>query len=154
MVPATLRCSILSEGGRITVEELRYLSIFQDITGAMAYRCIIDDESNRLIFLVKKGEAGKAIDRAGRNIKMLRKLFDRSIEVVEYSDELEEMVKNLFTGVQVLKIDVIERGDNKVVYIAVRDEDKGKAIGRAGRNSKRAKLVLKELFGVTNVIIR
>jgi len=139
---------------KITLEELRYLSIFQDLTDALPYRCIIDEEGNRLIFLVKPEDVGKAIGRRGSKIRVLSEIFKRNVEVVAYSDELEEMIRNLFPGVKILDISISERGGQKIVVLKVAEEDKGRAIGREGRNIKRARLVLKKLFGVDNVIIR
>lgn len=139
---------------RITVEELKYMSIFSEITGVTVYRCFVDGDSGKLYFLVKKGDLGKAIGRNGRNVRVLSELFKRQIEVFEYSDDLVEMVKNLFPGVEILKVDVTERGDERVVSITVREEDKGRAIGRDGRNVKRARLILGRLFNVSRLTVR
>jgi len=143
----------LSEGGKITVEEMRYISIIQDLTGALVYRCI-NDENNRLICVVKKGDAGKVIGRRGQKIKILRDLLKKNIDVVEYSEDLVEMVRNLFPNVKIERIDVINRGDSTLVILRVPEEDKGRAIGRGGRVINRARLVLREMFGVSNVVIR
>ena len=139
---------------KITLEELRYLSIFQDLTDALPYRCIIDEEGNRLIFLVKPEDVGKAIGRRGSKIRILSEIFKKNVEVVPFSDDLETMIKNLFPGVKIENITINERGDEKVVVLRVAEEDKGRAIGREGRNIKRARLVLRRLFNVTNVIIK
>ena len=139
---------------KITLEELRYLSIFQDLTDALPYRCIIDNEGNRLIFLVKPEDVGKAIGRRGSKIRILSEIFKKNVEVVPFSDDLETMIKNLFPGVKIENITINERGDEKVVVLRVAEEDKGRAIGREGRNIKRARLVLKKLFNVSNVIIK
>ncbi len=139
---------------KITLEELRYLSIFQDLTDALPYRCIIDEEGNRLIFLVKPEDVGKAIGKRGNKIRILSEIFKRPVEVVAYSEDLETMIKNLFPGVKILDINISERGGQKVVVLKVAEEDKGRAIGREGRNIKRARLVLRKLFNVSNVIIR
>ena len=139
---------------RITVEELKYMSIFSEVTGATVYRCLVDGETGKLYFLVKRGDLGKAIGRNGRNVKVLCDLFKRQIEVFEYSENLVEMVKNLFPGVEILRVDVSERGEEKIVNISVREEDKGKAIGRDGRNVKRARSILGRLFKVSKLSIR
>lgn len=139
---------------RISLEELRYMSVFQNFTGVTVYRCIIDNDNNRLIFLVGKGEAGKAIGRGGRNVKVLRDSLGKDIEVVEYSESLEEMVRNLFPGVKIRRVVVRGRGDGRVVEVRVAEGDKGAAIGRGGRNVKRARIVLGKLFGVSKVIVR
>ena len=139
---------------RITVEELRYLSVFGDLTGAMAYRCIVDNGSNRLIFLVKPSDMGKAIGRRGRNIRLLEKLLGKNVEILQYADDLESMVRNLFPGVRLINVNVTKRGDSKIVYVRVHEDDLGKAIGKGGRNSQRARLVLKKLFDIDSVVLR
>jgi len=144
----------LADDDKITVDELRYLSIFQEFTGAMAYRCIIDKEASRLIFLVDSSDLGKAIGRNGRNVRLLSRLFNKSVEIVEYSSDLEGMVRNLFPGVKVLGINVTSRGEEKYITVKVAEEDKGKAIGKDGRNVKRARLVLSKLYGISKVSIR
>jgi len=145
----------MSADDRITVEELRYLSIFQDLTRALPYRCIIDEEGDRLIFLVKESDLGRAIGRNGRNVRLLSEIFKKKVEVVAYSDDLETMVRHLFPGVKIESIEIRERPNKeKVVIVKVAEEDKGRAIGREGRNIKRARLVLRKLFGVSNVVIK
>ncbi|MCE4612480.1 MAG: NusA-like transcription termination signal-binding factor [Desulfurococcales archaeon] len=139
---------------KITMEELRFLSVFQELTGVTAYRCFIDEESNRLIYLVNNNEVGRAVGRNGKNVKLLARILKRSIEVVGYSQDLEQMTRNLFPGIRVQGVTVSERGGEKTVYVKVIEEDKGKAIGKDGRNVKRARLVLERLFGVRRVIVR
>ncbi len=144
----------MSEPGRITVEELRFLSMFTDLTGATAYRCIIDKDNDRLIFLVKPSDVGRAVGRRGRNLELLRKLFRKNVEVVAYSPDLEEMIRNLFPNARILDISIRDRGGEKHVVVKVHEEDKGRAIGREGRNVKRARLVLRELFNVVSLQVR
>lgn len=138
---------------RITVDELKFMSIFSEVTGATPIRCIIE-EGGKLLFLVNKGELGKAVGRNGRNVRVLGELFKRSVEVYEYSDSMEEMVRNLFPGVRVLEVSVSDRGEEKLVSIRVKEEDKGKAIGRNGKNVKRASMILSKVFGNSRVIVK
>ncbi len=139
---------------RITPEELRYLSILEELTGALGIRCIIDESNNKLIFLVKETDMGKAIGKGGKNVKLLRALLKKNIEIVAYADDVEGMVKNLFPAVKILGIDIARRGDSKTVIVKVAEEDKGRAIGKEGKNIKRARLVLQKLFGITGVVIK
>lgn len=139
---------------RITPEELRYLSILEELTGALGIRCIMDDDNNKLIFLVKDTDVGKAIGRGGKNVKLLRSLLKKNIEIVPYAEDLESMVRNLFPSVKILGITVNERNGEKQVVVRVAEEDKGRAIGKEGRNIKRARLVLQKLYGVSSVVIR
>ena len=139
---------------RIDLEELRYMSLLQDLTGAMVYRAIVDSDGNRIFYLVDKGDMGKAIGKDGRVVKTLSKILNKEVEIIEYAQDLETMVRNLFPGVTILRVDVVDRKDGKIVYVKVRDDEKGKAIGRDGRVVKRARIVLNKLFNVDKVVIR
>ncbi len=66
---------------RIGLEELRYISLLQDLTGAMVYRALEDDEGNRIIFLVDKNDVGKAIGKDGRNVKRARLVLGKLFNV-------------------------------------------------------------------------
>nr|MEB3845369.1 NusA-like transcription termination signal-binding factor [Desulfurococcales archaeon] len=100
-------------------------------------------------------DIGKAIGKKGSNVKLLSKLFQKKVEIVPYSPDmtLEEAVKALFPGVRILGVKVKEQGDNKILLVRVAEEDKGKAIGREGRNIARARRILRALYGFTKVVI-
>lgn len=142
-------------GDRITLEELRLLSIFQEFTGAAAFRCIRDEESNKLYFLVSPADIGKAIGRRGANVKMLSKLLGKQVEVIPYSPDmtLEEFLSKLLMGARILSIKLVERGNEKRLIVKVHEADKGKAIGRGGRNIERARKILRIMYGIDKVII-
>ena len=138
----------------LTAEELRLITLFQDLTSATARDCIIDKENNRVIFITNPGEAGIAIGRKGANINKLRKLLSMEIEVVEYADKLEDFVKNIFTPARVKDIRVINREGKKTIYVTVDSRDKGRAIGKGGRKVHIARLILKRYFDIDEVRIR
>ena len=139
---------------RLTAEEMRYMALLQDLTGAIARDCIIDDENNRVIFIVRPGDAGKAIGRRGSNINRLRRLLGREIEVIEYADGLEDLVKNIFAPARVLSIRLVKRNGRNILYVVVDPADKGKAIGRGGKKVAIARIVLKRYHNIDEVKIR
>ena len=57
---------------KLSVEEMRLIALFENITGATANDCVIDND--RIIFIAKPGEMGLAIGKGGKNINMLRKM--------------------------------------------------------------------------------
>jgi len=138
---------------KLTPEEIRYISLFQDVTKAVVRDCIIDNENNRIIFLVEGKDMGMAIGKGGVNVKKLRKVIGKDIEIVAYSDNLEELVKNLMSPARVKSIKIINSNSRKSVYITVDPQDKGLAIGKNGRNVVRAKLILKRYMDIDNVVI-
>lgn len=139
---------------KITAEEFRYMALFSEITNVTVRDCIIDEENNRIIFLVNPDEVGKAIGPRGFFVQKLSKILGRTIEVVGYSDKLEEQVRHALAPARVTDIKLVERPNGtKVLYVAVNPADKAIAIGKGGRNVNRAKLILKRHFGIDSVII-
>jgi len=139
---------------KLTEREMKYIALFQDVTGASVRDCIIDDENNRIIFLVKPGEVGLAIGKGGVNIKRLRRLLDKDIEVVEYAEKLEELAANALMPARVKGVKLVRTSNGRrIVYVTVDPKDKGIAIGKGGRNVSKAKLILKRYFDVDSVII-
>jgi len=139
---------------RLTAEEMRYIALLQDLTGAIARDCIIDEENNRVIFVVRPGDAGKAIGRRGANINRLRKILGKEIEVVEHADDLEALVKNIFAPARILSVRVVQRNGRKILYVTVDPNDKGRAIGKGGRKVSVARIVLRRYFDIDDIKIR
>ncbi|ARM75835.1 NusA-like transcription termination signal-binding factor [Acidianus manzaensis] len=138
---------------KITQDEIRYLSLFQTVTKITAKDCIVDEENNRIIFLVNPQNMGVAIGKSGDNVKKLRKILGKDVEIVAYSDNLEDLVKNLMAPAKVKSVRVVDNDSKKSVYITVDAQDKGLAIGKSGKNVLRAKLILKRYMDIDSVII-
>ena len=71
---------------KLTGDEMRYIALFESVTKATVMDCLIDEKNDRLIFVTKQGDMGLAIGKGGRNINMLRKMFGKPVEVVEYGE--------------------------------------------------------------------
>ncbi|AGE70638.1 NusA-like transcription termination signal-binding factor [Sulfolobus acidocaldarius] len=138
---------------KLTSEELKYMSLFQDITGVTARDCIIDDRNNRIILLINPESMGVAIGKNGLNVRKLEKLINKSVEIVGYQENLEDLVKNLMSPARVKTIKVVQSNSKKTVYITVEPQDKGIAIGKNGRNVERAKLILKRYLDIDSVVV-
>mgnify|MGYP000639714881 FL=1 len=139
---------------KLTAEEMRYIALFQDLTRASVKDCIIDENENRIIFLVKPGDMGLAIGRNGINIKRLKRLLGRNIEVVEWAETIEQLAKNALAPARVLNVKVLTTpSGKKKVLVTVDPQDKGVAIGKAGRNVARARMILKRYFDIDSVIV-
>uniref|UniRef100_A0A7J3ZKK9 Probable transcription termination protein NusA n=1 Tax=Fervidicoccus fontis TaxID=683846 RepID=A0A7J3ZKK9_9CREN len=138
---------------RLTPEELRYIALFQDVTGATVKDCILLDNENAVIFIVKKGDMGLAIGRKGANVKKLRKILGKDIKIVEDGETVEDLAINCVAPARVRGVKVVEISGKKRVYISVDPKDKGIAIGKNGKTIARTKLILRRYFDVDDVII-
>ncbi|MBW3581500.1 MAG: NusA-like transcription termination signal-binding factor [Euryarchaeota archaeon] len=92
------------------------------------------EEEDKITFLVGKGQLGLALGKGARNLEALKKVFGKEVKVVEYDDDLERFVRNLFKPHTIETISVESEEDGIFVRCVVKPEDKGKAIGKAGRN--------------------
>ncbi len=137
---------------RLTSNEMRYIALFESVTGAGVKDCVIGDKC--LIFVVRPGDAGAAIGRGGSHVRLLRRMFGMNVEVVEYADDLADFVRNSLAPARVRRVHLVERGDGRrAVIVSVDPHDKGIAIGRNGRKAERSRLLMRRYFGVDDVII-
>jgi transcription termination/antitermination protein NusA len=139
---------------KLTSDELRLMSLFQSITSATARDCIVDDKMDRVIFVVNKGQMGLAIGKGGSTIKQLQNMVARKIELVEFSDDPAEFIRNMLNADMVNDVRISERGDGtKQAVVTVDQRKKGAVVGREGRNAEKARLLAKRYFQISNVLI-
>jgi len=144
----------LSEKIKLTPEEFSYLSLFQTITTAVSRDCIIDDKMERVIFVVHKGQMGMAIGKGGTNIKQLQNAITKKIELVEYSDNPINFIKNIFNSNMVQDVRISERESGiKNAIVVVYMKKKGIVVGKDGRNVDKARMLAKRYFNINNVLI-
>src|SRR5208337_2822055 len=136
---------------KFSMEEMRLIALFENITGATANDCVIDND--RIVFIAKAGEMGRAIGKAGKNINMLRKMTGKPIEVVEFADTVEGLVKNCLAPAAVKEVRITERPDRKIVVVEVEPKDKALAIGKNGRTIDKTRMLAKRYYQVDHVQI-
>jgi transcription termination/antitermination protein NusA len=144
----------MTEKIKLTPDELRLISLFQSITSASARDCIVDDKMERVIFVVNKGHMGLAIGKGGATIKQLQNVVPKKVELVEYSDEASDFIRNILNSEMVKEVKINERSDgSKQAVVFVDPKRKGVVVGREGRNAEKARLLAKRYFQISNVLI-
>jgi transcription termination/antitermination protein NusA len=144
----------MTEKIKLTPDELRLISLFQTISSASARDCIVDDKMERVIFIVNKGHMGLAIGKGGATIKQLQNVVAKKVELVEYSDDASEFIRNILNSEMVNDIKINERSDgSKQAVVFVDPKRKGVVVGREGRNAEKARLLAKRYFQISNVLI-
>jgi transcription termination/antitermination protein NusA len=139
---------------KLTSDELRLMSLFQSITSATTRDCIVDDKMDRVIFVVNKGQMGLAIGKGGSTIKQLQNMVARKIELVEFSDDAVEFIRNMLNADMINDVKLSERADGtKQAVVTVDPRKKGAVVGREGRNAEKARLLAKRYFQISNVLI-
>ncbi len=138
---------------KLTSEEMKYMALFESITGATTQDCLIDEKLARIIFVAKPGDMGLAIGKGGKNINMLRRMTSRQIEVVEYSETPEGLIRNSLAPAKLKEIRVTERPEKKIVVVEVDARDKAIAIGKNGRTIDKARLLVKRYFDIDQILV-
>jgi transcription termination/antitermination protein NusA len=144
----------MTEKIKLTSDELRLISLFQSITGATARDCVLDDKMERVIFIVNKGQMGLAIGKGGATIRQLQNVVGKKVELVEYSDDPLEFIRNILNSDMINEVKINDRIDGTRQAIVIVDaKKKGVVVGREGRNAEKARLLVKRYFQISNVII-
>ncbi len=144
----------MATGIKITADEMRYIALFESVSGASVKDCIVDEEQGRVIFIVNPGQVGVAIGRGGRNIHTLEKMTGKKQEIIEYSEDPAQFIKNALKPAVVKEVRVSDRADGKkIAVVTVAPKDKGVAIGKNGKNAERLRFLSKRYFNIQNVSI-
>ena len=156
------RFKMLHRNIKLDRKSMELISLFNNISGAIIKDCLIfespENNSEIIIFLVKKEDVGKAIGKAGEHVKDLMNKLQKKIDVIPWSENLEQFIQFILNttknSIKVQNIEVKEsRNEKKTVIISVRPQDRGKAIGKEGSMIRKIKELVLRHFEVDNVII-
>ncbi len=132
---------------KLTQQEMHYIAVAEVFTRAPIIDCV--ERENRITFVVAKGKLGKAIGKEARNIKKLEQIFKKEVRFVEYDDDKKQFIINLFKPFKLEKV-VVNEEENRVSVI-VNAKDKGKAIGKEGRNINILREIAKRQHGIQDI---
>ncbi|HTP53515.1 MAG TPA: NusA-like transcription termination signal-binding factor [Thermoplasmata archaeon] len=121
-------------------ETLGYIRLFEERTGARVKDCF--EAEDRLIYLVQPGDIPKAVGPGGVLVDRLKGLMKKEIQVIEYSDEPETLVRNIFYWYSPKTVELLPKGRGRHATVTVDPAWKARAIGKAGKNLKVARAVL------------
>jgi N utilization substance protein A len=139
---------------KLTSDQLGLMSIFQNMSGATVRDCIVDDKLGRLIFIINRGQMGLAIGKKGATIQNIERVVKKPVEVVEWSDDPAEMIRNSLDPRFVGEVRISDRLDGtKGASVVVDPRKKGAVLGRGGRNAEKARLIAKKYFDIANLQI-
>jgi len=153
---------MLKKNIKLDRNSMELISLFNNISGAIIKDCVIyespENQSEIIIFLVKKEDFGKAIGKAGEHVKDLMEKLQKKIDVIPWSENLEVFIQYVLNtsknSIKVQNIEIKEsKNQKKTVIISVRPQDRGKAIGKEGSMIRKIKDLVLRHWEVDNVII-
>jgi N utilization substance protein A len=144
---------VASSKVKFTERELRFISLFQEYTGATVKDCVEDE--NLLVFVVDHGELGQAVGKKGLKVKELSSIFQKRLKIIEYSDDVAAFIANALKPANVKQVRVLEKADGAKIAIAEVDpNDKGMTIGKGGKNIDLIKQIVKRHHGIEKIVIQ
>lgn len=140
---------------KFSTNEIRYIALFESMTGAMVKDCIIDESNGKLTFLVKNGDMGLAIGKRGSTVTKVQKTVDKGVEVIEHSEDPVEFINNLMAPAKVRSIRILQKENGeKIATVETDARNKRTAIGKGGQNIERARILAKRQHNINNIVIK
>ena len=122
------------------------MSYFQSLTGSSVIDCISEEDD--IYFIVAKGHYGLAVGKGGVKIKNAERGLKKNIRIFEYSEDLEEFIKNTIPEAQEILI------KDKGIEVRIKSQDRAKVIGKSGKNVKIINRFLERLFGRSDLKVK
>jgi N utilization substance protein A len=136
---------------KLTEDTLRYITLFENVTKTHVKDCMETEE--KLVFVVEPGQANRAVGKGGENVIHLKNTTGKNIQVIEYSDDAEQFIKNVFYNYGVQSVALENRGNIVHATVTVDPKVKGRAIGKNGRNLKIARDIVARHHNVQSIIV-
>lgn len=144
----------MTQSVKLSMDQMRLMSLFQSETRVTARDCVEDEKLNRIIFVVNTGEMGKAIGRRGANIQGLQRRVKRNVEIAEYNEDPAEFLRGILNPKFVSEVKLNTRDDgSRQAVVMVDPQKKGLVVGREGRNAEKARMLARRYFDISRVSI-
>ncbi len=132
-------------------ETLGYIRLFEERTGARVKDCL--EAEDKLVFLVYPGDIPKAVGPGGVLVDRLKGMLKKEIQVVEYADDPEALLRNIFYWYSPRRVDFAPKGSGRHATVTVDPAWKARAIGKAGKNLKIARAIALRHTDVVSVSV-
>lgn len=134
---------------KLDAETLRTFAMFERSTGAELKDVI--EEDDRIIFVVVEGQVGRALGKGAMNLKRLRETLQKEVVLLGYAADREQFLKNVLHRHKVENVEWEDRNGDIIAHVKIPQEEKGKAIGKGGRNIQMVRMLMKRHHQVADV---
>ncbi len=129
------------------IDALKYITLFESLTGAKVKDCVID---SNILFIIEKGDMGLAIGKHGKNINLVENTLKKQIRIVEYDEDVGQFIKNYSYPLRDLEV---EKQD-KLIKIKGKDtKTRAMLIGRDKVNLKKMMTIVNRFFDVDDISV-
>jgi len=125
------KCEEKLENGQISELEIEVSRTLKDLSNE--YGSLRDSEilhvyntDNVVIIVTAKGDGAKVVGRSGEIVKKVAEEIDKSIRVVEKSEDNRDVIKGLLSPAEVESINTVFSPEGEYKKVVVSDEYEGK----------------------------
>ena len=111
---------------KFSANEIRFIALFESMTGAMVKDCILDDDNAKVTFVVKNGDMGLAIGKGGSTVTKVKKAVGRGVEIIEHNEDPAQFIKNVLSPAELKSIKIVEKSNDEKIAIVNTDSSNKK----------------------------
>ena len=131
---------------KLETDTIRTIAFFEKLTKVHAKDCLMTEDC--IYFVVNQKKMGLAIGKNGSVAKEVTKNLGKPIKIFAYSDNPEDMIKNMVPNIKNLNI------NNGSMIITLPPREKVAVIGKNGNNIKAIKSIMNRHFDIKNLKLR
>ena len=135
----------------LTEDTLKYISLFEALTKTNVMDCMETDD--KLVYVVEKGQGNTAVGKKGEHVIKLKEKTGKNIQVVEYSEDPAQFVKNVFHIYNPQKVEIEQRNNITHATVTVDPKLRGRAIGKAGKNLRIARDIVNRHHEIQSISV-
>jgi N utilization substance protein A len=125
---------------------MKFISLFESLTKAEVKDCF--EMGERLVFIVKEGNIGKALGKGGNNVRRLEEMLNKKLRIIEFNNDLLQFIQNV---VYPLKAKDIVEEDGVITITPPDSLTRGYLIGRGAVNLNITKGIVKRYFEIKDI---
>ena len=134
----------------LTNETLGFMSTFSGVTKVQVRDCVVLED--RIIFVVD--DLRKALGKEMTNVRRLKDIIGRNIDIIGLAATPEKFVKNIFHNYRVKEVEIENMNGVPTAMVEIEPGDKGRAIGKNRRNLNVAEEILSHHFPVKKIFMK
>ncbi len=121
---------------KYTLEIIKYITLFENLTGAKVKDCIPEPE--QLVFIVEEQTFSKAL----QGKKRIEGLIKKDVKLIKYSDDIQTFIQQLIYPVQA----DVTLEQNIITITPQNSSDRGKIYGRGRERLDKILALVKRYF--------
>jgi N utilization substance protein A len=140
---------------KLTAELIRYISVFERLTGATVKDCFLEGNSAKLVFIVNEGVLGLAIGKKGANIKRVKMVLEKELDVIEFSKDPLQFIRNLLRPMKPQNVYLSEKSDGqKVVNLILENKEKRFLLAKQGEKLNKVREIMRRHYEFDLIEVR